>query len=69
MAKGLNWSKTEVPKNFENLNGQSPGWWSKTKFLRETLKFFCVWLKAGSDKVCKESGQRLGSEKLSSDTK
>ena len=38
MAKGLNWSKTEVPKNFENLNGQGPNRWSKTKFLRETLK-------------------------------
>jgi hypothetical protein len=50
MAKGLNWSKTEVPKNFENLNGQRPGWWSKTKFLRETLKRW-GWLKAGSDKV------------------
>jgi hypothetical protein len=50
MAKGLNWSKTEVPKNFENLNGQRPGWWSKTKFLKETLKRL-GWLKAGSDKV------------------
>jgi hypothetical protein len=29
MAKGLNWSKTEVPKNFENLNGQGPNRWSK----------------------------------------
>jgi hypothetical protein len=37
--------------------------------IRETLKKKIVWLEAGSDKVCKESDQRPGLEKRSSDTK